>query len=57
MISQGLIGIVSAYLECKVVDIRREAVLLLGSLVTSPRSLKFMDELTFKGISDLLFDQ
>lgn len=42
MISQGLIGIASAYLHCKVVDIRREATLLLGSLLTATRGLKFI---------------
>jgi hypothetical protein len=34
MINQGLVGIASAFLHSKVVEIRREAVLLLGSLFT-----------------------
>lgn len=50
MISQGLIGIASAYIHCQVVDIRREAVLLLGSLVSTPRGLTFLDEQAFKGL-------
>ena len=42
MISQGLIGIASAFLHCQVVDIRREAILLVGSLITSNRGLRFI---------------
>lgn len=57
MISQGLIGIASAYIHCKVVDIRREAVLLLGSLVSTPRGLTFFDQQAFKGLEKLLFDE
>lgn len=50
MITQGLIGIASAYIHCKVVDIRREAVLLLGSLVSTPRGLSSLDQQAFKGL-------
>lgn len=37
MITQGLVSVASAYLHHAVVEIRREAVLLLGSLVTIKR--------------------
>lgn len=57
MISQGLIGIASAFIHCKIMDIRREAVLLLGSLLSVPRGLSFMNEQTFKGLASLLFDK
>ena len=57
MISEGLIGIVSSFMGCKNVDIRREAVLLLGSLGTSARALKFIDENSIEGIYNILFDE
>lgn len=57
MISEGLIGIASSFMACKNLDIRREAVLLLGSLVTSSRALKFIDESTIEGIHNILFDE
>lgn len=56
MVSQGLIGVASAFIHCKIVDIRREAVLLLGSLLSVPRGLTFLNDQTFKGIASLLFD-
>lgn len=34
MISSGLVGVASAYLHHKMVEIRRESVLLLGSLMS-----------------------
>jgi hypothetical protein len=38
-------------------DIRREAVLLLGSLLSVPRALTFLDDQFFKGLASLLFDK
>lgn len=57
MISEGVIGIASSFMACKNTDIRREAVLLLGSLATSSRALKLMDENTIEGISNIIFDE
>ena len=49
MISQGLVSIASAFLHHKVVEIRREAVLLLGSLVTIRRGREQLSKLAFEG--------
>ncbi|KAL4510611.1 hypothetical protein ABPG72_004765 [Tetrahymena utriculariae] len=57
MISQGLISIASAFLHHKIVEIRREAVLLLGSLVSIMRGRQIVDDLTYEGFKDLLFDE
>jgi len=37
MISEGLVGIASCYLHHKLVEIRREAILLIGSMMTVSR--------------------
>lgn len=46
----------SAYLHHNVVEIRREAVLLLGSLVTVERGRQQLREDGFEGIAMMLFD-
>lgn len=56
MITQGVIAIASAYIHCKIDDIRREAILLLGSLLSGPRGLNFIDSQFYKGLEKLLFD-
>lgn len=56
MITEGLVGIASAYLYHKVVEIRREAVMLLGSMGSIARGREFLDSFTFEGIQNLLFD-
>lgn len=57
MISQGLVGIASAYLMHKVVEIRREAVLLLGSLCSIKRGRDFLDETSFEGLAHMIKDE
>ena len=56
MITQGLVGISSSFLHHKVVEIRREAILLLGSLVNTMRGREFADETTYAGVKKMLFD-
>lgn len=56
MISQGVISIASAYLHHRVVEIRREAVLLIGSLVSIMRGRENVGDATYKGFKRLLFD-
>ncbi|KRX00211.1 Armadillo-type fold [Pseudocohnilembus persalinus] len=56
MISEGLVGIASAYLQHKVVEIRREAVLLLGSLCSIKRGRDFLDETSYEGLKFMILD-
>lgn len=57
MISEGLVGIASAYLQHKVVEIRREAVLLLGSLCSIKRGRDFLDETSYEGLKFMILDE
>jgi hypothetical protein len=58
MIKQGLVGIASAYMHCKVVSIRREATLLLGLLLSTVSGLQKMNiNEAITGIKKLLFDE
>lgn len=57
MISLKLVSIVSDYLHCTVPEIRREAVNLLGSLVSIMRGRENVSNETFSGLEKLLFDE
>ncbi|EGR27544.1 hypothetical protein IMG5_194070 [Ichthyophthirius multifiliis] len=57
MISSGLVAIASAFLHHKLVEIRREAVLLIGSLVTIMRGRQHVLDTTYEGFQKMLFDQ
>jgi hypothetical protein len=57
MISQGLVGIVSAYLHASQQDIRKQAALLLGSLASIIRVKGFLEESSYQGLKAMLFDQ
>ena len=56
MVTQGLVGISSAFLHHSVIEIRREAVLLLGSLVSIMRARDFVASITYEGFKKMLFD-
>ncbi|CAD8171232.1 unnamed protein product [Paramecium pentaurelia] len=56
MISQGVVGIASAYLHHKDIQIRKQAVILLGCLVSIMRGREQLCDLSFDGLSKLLFD-
>jgi hypothetical protein len=56
MITQGLVSISSAFLHHRGIEIRREAVLLLGSLVTLKRGREQLISVAFQGFSSMLFD-
>lgn len=57
MIGQGCVGLASAFVHCKVVDIRREATLLLGLLLSTNEGLARLGKETFLGLKALLFDE
>lgn len=57
MITQGLVQISSAFLQSSIVEIRREAVLLLGSLTSLKKGREMTNELTYDGLGKMLFDE
>lgn len=56
MISKGLVEIASKYLHSEMNEIRRESVLLLGSLFSVMRGREKANENTFSGLAKLLFE-
>ncbi|KAM3136015.1 hypothetical protein pb186bvf_011820 [Paramecium bursaria] len=56
MITQGLVGIASAYLHHKDLEIRKQAVILLGCLLSLKRGREQLVDLSFEGLAKLLFD-
>ncbi len=56
MISKGLVTISSKYLHDPTPEIRRESVLLLGSLLSIMRGRESVTTETFSGLEKLLFD-
>lgn len=56
MISKNLVAICSKYLHHELQEIRRESVLLLGSLFSIMRGREFVNNDTFSGLEKLLFD-
>jgi len=57
MITQGLVEIASGFLTSKHIDVRREAMLLLGSLFSIMRGRERVNEETIEGIRKMLFDE
>jgi hypothetical protein len=56
MISKDLVAISSKYLHHSSPEIRRESVLLLGSLTSIMRGREALNNNTFSGLEKLLFD-
>lgn len=57
MISMDLVEISSFFCHHKDVGIRREAMLLLGSLVSIMRGRERMNKHTYDGLANMLFDE
>ena len=57
MITQGLVEIASGFLASSHIDVRREAILLLGSLLSITRGRERVIESTIAGIRKMLFDE
>jgi len=57
MITQGLVGICSAFLHHKVVEIRTQAVLLIGSLCSIMKGREFLEETSYIGFKKMIFDE
>lgn len=57
MITQGLVEIASSNLLSNHIDVRREAMLLLGSLLSVERGREKVNEITVSGIRKMLFDE
>ena len=56
MISKDLVQIASFFIHHDDIEIRREAMLLLGSLVSITRGREKMTKMTYEGFAEMLFD-
>lgn len=56
MISQGLVEICSKYMHHQMPEIRRESLIMLGSLLTVKKGLSHANSFLFEGLKKLLFD-
>lgn len=57
MINQNLVPITSTFLHHEDAEIRHEAVILLGSLISIMRGREMVIDETFTGLEKLLFDE